>query len=81
MRLLAVQKMEAVSKKNTSNKSLNPLFFAQLDERNRTRPAVPAVRRTGRSAKLPGGLCVSIGAPGAPFSNDTTAAANWIVKR
>jgi hypothetical protein len=58
------KKWRPLFKKHPSNKSLSLVILRTIDERNRTRPpTVPAVHRTGRSAKLPGGLCVSIERP------------------
>src|SRR2546423_4585660 len=47
----------------TSRTPLSLVILRTIDERNQTRPPVPAVHRTGRSAKLPGGLCVSMERP------------------
>src|SRR5436190_9453625 len=69
---MAVQKMQAVVQKNTSNKSLSSLFSSQsMNGTGHISPQSPAVHRTGRSAKLPGGLCRSTAAGDGDYHENT----------
>jgi hypothetical protein len=61
---MAVQKMQAAVQK-TPIKQITQPRYSSHNRRTEpdTPPTVPAVHRTGRSAKLPGGLCLSIERP------------------
>src|SRR5437879_2560846 len=59
---MAVQKMQAAVQK-TRIKQITQPRSAQSTNGTGHAPPVPAVHRTGRSAKLPGGLCVSMERP------------------